>query len=279
MKLQIFDVEHGACALLTTDDGKHIMIDCGHNSDTGWNPGDYLRSIGVGHLDMLVITNYDEDHASGLPNLLKRVTVTQLVRNQSVTPDTLQTLKSEDGMGAGIERLAQMMRDYAELGPLLTFAGVETELFYHSYPTYDDENNLSVVLKLTINGVVFIFPGDLEKAGWKALLENDASFRQAVMACNVLVAAHHGRENGYYPELFTKYGCNPYWIVISDKGYQHETQETVQAYKQHAKGFEFRGEKRWVLTTRNDGHITFWFANGQWGVGDDAPAPRKYNLI
>lgn len=279
MKLTIFDVEHGACALLATDDGKRIMIDCGHNSDTGWNPGDYLRSIYVDVLDLLVITNYDEDHASGLPNLLKRVTVGQLMRNKSVSPDTLQTLKSEDGMGAGIERLAQMMRDYSAPGSAIVSPGLEYEVFHHAYPKYDDENNLSLVLKLVVNGIVFIFPGDLEKAGWKDLLETNQGFRDAVKGCHVLVAAHHGRENGLYPELFTKYGCNPYWIVISDKGYQHETQETVQAYKQHAKGAQFRGEMRYVLTTRNDGHITFWFADGKWGTGDSEPAPRKYNLV
>lgn len=35
MELKIFDVEHGACALLTCDNGSRLMIDCGHNGDTG----------------------------------------------------------------------------------------------------------------------------------------------------------------------------------------------------------------------------------------------------
>jgi hypothetical protein len=43
MELQIFDVEHGACALLTAHNGTRFMIDCGHNSTTGWKPGTYLR--------------------------------------------------------------------------------------------------------------------------------------------------------------------------------------------------------------------------------------------
>lgn len=42
MQLQIFDVEHGACALLTADNGTRLMIDCGHNATTGWRPGSYL---------------------------------------------------------------------------------------------------------------------------------------------------------------------------------------------------------------------------------------------
>jgi hypothetical protein len=35
MKLQIFDVEHGACSLLTADNNARVMIDCGHNATTG----------------------------------------------------------------------------------------------------------------------------------------------------------------------------------------------------------------------------------------------------
>lgn len=75
MNLQIFDVEHGACALLTCNNETRLMIDCGHNASTGWYPGSYLRSKGITYLDMLAITNYDEDHVSGLANLLENVKV------------------------------------------------------------------------------------------------------------------------------------------------------------------------------------------------------------
>lgn len=34
MELKVFDVEHGACALLSCDNGARLMIDCGHNSTT-----------------------------------------------------------------------------------------------------------------------------------------------------------------------------------------------------------------------------------------------------
>jgi beta-lactamase superfamily II metal-dependent hydrolase len=81
MKVQIFDVEHGACALVTADTGAHMLIDCGHNSTTGWRPSTYLPSIGVTHLDELVITNYDEDHVSDLPYLVRSVGIGILTRN------------------------------------------------------------------------------------------------------------------------------------------------------------------------------------------------------
>ncbi|MFZ5538554.1 MAG: hypothetical protein ACOY5V_02290 [Pseudomonadota bacterium] len=61
--LQIFDVEHGGCALLTCRNGMRMMIDCGHNATLGWYPGNHLGRPGVQHLEMLVVTNYDQDRS------------------------------------------------------------------------------------------------------------------------------------------------------------------------------------------------------------------------
>jgi len=123
MRLQIFDVEHGACALLACDNDARIMIDSGHNATTGWFPGSYLRRQGIDYLEMLAITNYDEDHVSGLPNLLANVNVGWLSRNKSVGPDAIEELKSETGMGNGIEALVDMARRYTGTGQPPVFEG------------------------------------------------------------------------------------------------------------------------------------------------------------
>ncbi len=269
MKLTIFDVEHGACALLVTDNGMRMLIDAGHNSSTGWRPGDYLRSQSVEQLEMLVVTNYDEDHVSGLPNLREQIKVLWLWRNGTVSPNDIRNLKSETGIGLGIESLIQMAETYTGTNspsqpPI--FPGVDAQVFCHAYPKFDDENNLSLVLFLRVNGTNFLFPGDLEKKGWLQLLATDARFREAVQSTNVLIASHHGRESGICEEAFDVYGCKPYWVVISDQGYQFDTQKTVPFYSSKARGGVFRGNTRQVLTTRNDGAITFSFWDGGWSA-------------
>ncbi len=70
MFLDIYDVEHGACALITTSNGRRVLIDSGHNGGTGWRPGTFLRNAGIAEIDRLCVTNYDEDHVSGLPTCL-----------------------------------------------------------------------------------------------------------------------------------------------------------------------------------------------------------------
>ena len=38
MKIEIFDVEHGQCAMIHCPNGKKLMIDAGHNGSTPWFP-------------------------------------------------------------------------------------------------------------------------------------------------------------------------------------------------------------------------------------------------
>jgi beta-lactamase superfamily II metal-dependent hydrolase len=263
MQLHIFDVEHGACALLICDNQARLMIDCGHNSSTGWRPGSYLRQQGISSLEMLAITNYDEDHVSGIANLRDNIDVRWLWRNSSVSAADIRNLKSEDGMGPGIERLVYEISHVFTGGnePEPVFSGLERQAFWNDPYTFDDENNLSMVVHLRCHDIGIMFPGDLERAGWLELLKRTA-FKQALRDTNVLIAPHHGREGGCCEELFDY--CSPFYVVISDRGYMYDTQRTIPFYRSFARGGPFRGETRRVLTTRRDGHIGLNFSPQCW---------------
>jgi beta-lactamase superfamily II metal-dependent hydrolase len=47
-----------------------------------------------------------------------------------------------------------------------------------------------------------MFCGDMEKAGFQNMLNTNASFRAAVSQVHVLMASHHGRQNGVCEEMF-----------------------------------------------------------------------------
>lgn len=273
--LQIFDVEHGGCALLTIPrlDGTHhrILIDCGHNASSKWYPGEHLKRLDIKHLELLVVTNYDEDHVSGLHNfLLQGITIGQILRNPTVTPSTIRKLKSKDGMGIGIETLIKVLTAIPDLevgeNHIPMPASVNLEWYWNPYPFFEDENNLSLILVLEVHGVRFMFCGDMEKLGFRNLLKTCQPFQQVVSTIHVLVAAHHGRANGICEEMFDTWACRPEAVVISDDYKQYDTQETVAYYGRKAKGFTgFRSELglRRVLTTRCDKELFFSFLNGR----------------
>ena len=265
MRLEVFDVEHGACALITTDEGKYVMIDCGHNSTTGWRPGDYLDTRQIRQIEALIVTNYDEDHVSGLPNLLDRVQVKFIRRNQSVSARAIRRLKSTDGMGSGIERLVDALEYEYTINGHADFGSLEVSTFRNQYPTdFEDENNLSLATFISAHGNTVLFPGDMETEGWRKLLKN-RSFRDQLSKVSVLFASHHGRASGICEEMFSNGLCQPYYVVISDKHKGFQTQETTDFYRAVSKGGPFRGERRYVLTTRRDGKISFNFRPDGWG--------------
>ncbi|WP_208933799.1 ComEC/Rec2 family competence protein [Paracidovorax avenae] len=266
--LQVFNVDHGACALLSlpTQQGvKRVLIDCGHAADckgTPWSPGDYLGSIGVNFVDLLICTNYDEDHASGAKSLIDNgVSVGCILGNPTVPAEVIEYLKSGDGMGDGIRIIANSLADRHLRGVLQVppvIPGLELRWFYNPWPHWNTENNLSLVSHLSIHGTNFLFPGDLETNGWRNMLKHP-HFAALMPNVQVLMAAHHGRASGKCEELFDIYGCFPQLIVISDCAKQYQSQETVPYYRHRAKGVSgVRGcDARYVMTTREDGTLFF----------------------
>jgi beta-lactamase superfamily II metal-dependent hydrolase len=271
--LQIFDVAHGQCALLTaplvSGGFGRLMIDCGQNTNVGWTPGKHLAGLGINQLDLLAVTNYDEDHVSGYPSFAKNsVGIGWMLRNKSVSPQLIANLKSEDGMGSAIAAYVQSLSNF---GPSTSgsaapqFVNVTRRVFWNNYPDFDDENNLSMVLALDIFGIRFLFPGDLECEGWQHLLATDAGFKAVVGNVDVLIAAHHGRDSGVCPDIFDNWNCKPKLVLISDDYQQYDTQETSAYYGSKCTGitdFRYVSGVRKVLSTRKDGEIRFSFSGG-----------------
>lgn len=274
--LIIFNVDHGACALLSLPAGSpgafwRVLLDCGHSTDyqgQPWQPGEWLKSRGIDTVDLLICTNYDEDHASGIPSLVEHgVNVNCILGNPTVPPEVIEHLKSEDGMGNGIRIITNSLtgrrqRSEAQNPPVIP--GLTLRWFWNPWPHWDTENNLSLVAHLNILGFNFLFPGDMEKDGFSNMLKHNL-FASLMSDIHVLVASHHGRENGKCEAMFDIHGCKPHLVVISDCAKKHQSQETVPYYYSKARGItNFRGQgPRYVLTTRNDDFILFEFENGK----------------
>lgn len=172
-------------------------------------------------------------------------------------------------MGPGIDALVTTLTNFGSpvpggaTGP--DFPGVQVEWFYNQYPYFKDENNLSLILHLNILGFTFLFPGDMESAGFNNMLQTNARFREVVSSLNVLIASHHGRESGICTDMFDVWHSQPSLVVISDDYKQYNTQNTVNYYNSKCSGvtnFRYAGDNRKVLTTRSDGEILFTFNNG-----------------
>ncbi|MCW9054884.1 MAG: hypothetical protein OQJ98_02825 [Candidatus Pacebacteria bacterium] len=271
MKVEIFNVDHGSCALVTTPNNKHLLMDCGSSGAsllTRWLPGNLLAGRSIYLLDELLISHADEDHVSGMESLYNaNITVGWIESNNSLTPQVIRSLKPETpgpGVNLFLQKLSAQNRACSQRGllsglppspPRLAINKISFRCTYTAYGECTGLNNLSLVTFLSSGGLCMIFPGDIEASGWRVLLRN-ADFRRHLAGVNVFVASHHGRRSGYFSEVFNH--CSPKLVVFSDSSISHDSQNTAALYRQHTSGITFSDNAhRHVLTTRNNGNIIF----------------------
>ena len=249
------------------------MIDAGHNTGKWWPSTHFVGQ----DIEKLIITNYDEDHASDVVNVEKYCRVKCKARNPSISSSALRQMKAATGgMGTGVQHLHDWLVSVESAPggfPANPDLGqVSINHYWVKHPHCTDANNLSLVSFVSYAGFTILFPGDLEAKGWEILLGLE-DFKRDVQRTTVLVASHHGRENGCCEELYNGQnaliGWKPYATIISDAGKEHATQETVSWYANRTHGCKVRsGGERKVFTTRSDGKITIDVeANGTWYIG------------
>jgi beta-lactamase superfamily II metal-dependent hydrolase len=258
MEIRIFDVEHGFCALVIADNNNLMLFDCGYNQTTGFRPSNYLFSKRCTGIEQLIISNFDEDHLDDLPRLANYFSIEILSRNPSINRNELYDLKLRTGgsIAPGMQALLGMMTNYNVSPTFLSlpnFAGIQLVHFWNRFPDFEDTNNLSLVSFLRYGDIHIVFPGDIEKKGWRQLLSIQ-EFRKHLSLVNIFIASHHGRESGYCEELFNY--CKPKIVIISDESIKYATQGTREKYRRHTSGFYVNGVNRHWLTTRSDGMIT-----------------------
>jgi len=262
MRIEIHDVGHGGCTVITGPSGHRLMLDCGLNNHQSWFPSVAYHGE---RIDTLMLMNLDEDHCEDLSYLWASCTLGAIVSNPSVSAPALRAMKAECGMRDGVSTAADILQLFGNglIGDWSHgLGGVQWHAFWNRYGSdFEDTNNLSLAVFVRFGGFTILFGGDLECAGWRGLLLN-RDFCALLPTVNVYVASHHGRENGCSEEMFGLF--RPQLTIFSDGRKQHGTQETNNWYASRTAGIPdyskprglFGQPLRKVMTTRSDGTIT-----------------------
>lgn len=267
----IYNVKLGQCIGVLPHDQRDyaMMVDCGHDGD--FQPvddfGKYLpKTAGKQSkpsLRSLVLTNYDHDHFSGLPYLYSSAKIKSVLFPKNLSMDEIRDLKSQstealDALEYIRTTYTGDVTDYAPPFTRKVFSLTKAELTKAKIPL--ETNHLSQMVFVKYGDTTFCIPGDLENCSWELMLAK-TDVKTWLRQTNILIAPHHGRENGYHQDIFDY--CQPDCVILSDKSIVHETQKDMAAlYASHVRGNGITytpatGEaiRRKTLTTRNDGHI------------------------
>ena len=267
----IYNVKLGQCIGVLPHEQRDyaMLLDCGHDGD--FHPiddfGKYLPQTTERpprpSLRSLVLTNYDHDHFSGLPNLHQSSKIKSTLLPKNLSMAEIRSLKSDST--AALDALEELRTTYTSSVENYTppferkvFSLTQGELRDAKIPI--ETNHLSQMVFVEYGQTTFCIPGDLEKPSW-ALMLSKPEVQSWLKKTNILLAPHHGRENGYHEDIF-KY-CEPDCVILSDRSIVHGTQKDMSAlYARHVRGNGINYKPatgntvlRKTLTTRNDGHI------------------------
>jgi beta-lactamase superfamily II metal-dependent hydrolase len=87
MQIEIFDVGHGHCTVITAPNGRRMMLDCGQRWDdrTFWTPSlHYFNQT----IDLLALLNLDEDHVRDFDSVMRNCTVPWMARRVFLSRST-----------------------------------------------------------------------------------------------------------------------------------------------------------------------------------------------
>jgi competence protein ComEC len=115
-------------------------------------------------------------------------------------------------------------------------------------PPFDDPNNNSIVVKLQVNSISFLFTGDAEETAERSILN-----ARLDVESTILKVGHHGSRTATSPDFLR--AVNPEVAVISvgkDNNYGHPHQETLD--KLAAEGVKvYRTDVNGTITISTDG--------------------------
>ncbi len=258
MKVITFDVEHGSSHVLRTPSDNIVMIDAGSKED--FSPALYLKNVWNINSVWFTLTHHDADHLTDINNIAEYLNVYALHQPKLEIENLheLYTGEFSTPLEVFLEYRKQFFVPIPPMSdPSYNWGGVQFATFSNDYFDFEHPNinDLSIVTFAHYMGWTFIFPGDLERPGWERLLEK-AEFKEWLQRVDIFVASHHGRESGFYREVFNY--CSPKLVIMSDKS-QSET-SCPDDYRPFAQGLSVvnsAGESvtRKILTTRSDGAI------------------------
>ena len=207
VRFTVLDVGQGQCLIMQSQ-GRVYVVDCGGDSDsrTADLAAEALLSQGYSHIDGLILTHTDRDHAGGAENFLSRIPADFLIlprQTENVTiPKQTQVV------------IAQQDLQITDSNTIITiFAPV-----FHG-----EDNEMSLCVLFDTEKCDILVTGDRNAFGERSLLRH-----ADIPNVDVLIAGHHGSKYSNCQELLE--AIRPQIVCISvgaDNPYGHPAQEAL----------------------------------------------------
>lgn len=214
MKVHFIDVDQGDSTFIELPNGEAMLIDAGE-TDQADKVVTYIYTQGYDTIDYVVATHAHSDHIGGLPDVLDSFNIENFYMTSAVATTSIyeDMLNAVDESGAAIHDVMAGDVIYNEANLLI-------EVVAPKEIDYDEQNNNSVIIKLTYGDDKFLFTGDAEKSEEDGIWTN--------IKCDVLKVGHHGSDSSSSSNFLKK--VEPSYAVIScglHNSYGHPTNDVM----------------------------------------------------
>ena len=257
--ITMLDVGQGDGLVIRGPEGKTYFMD-GGSSDVKkvgeYRIEPYLLSQGIGSLDYVFVSHGDQDHISGIREMVQRqktgVTIKRLVLpTQTVWDDALKEL-AELAAEEGIPVFTM------EKGQCLTEGKLSLTCIQPGKGEMEETgNSASLVLALRYGDFDMLFTGDVDGEGEKRLVDHlQGEYSECVW--DVLKTAHHGSGNSTTEE-FLKTAAPQYAFISAgeNNSYGHPHKETLERLKDAG---------AIIYSTQEEGAVTIVVSEGEFTI-------------
>lgn len=179
LSVTFFNCGKADSALLTAG-GLNILIDTG-TQKAGKYVLSRLKEMGVSRLDAMIITHPHKDHIGGADLILEKIPADRVYIGP-LALDSKQTRQFDEAL-----RACALTPRTLQADDTFSFGDMRFEVLGPRRTSYEDENDLSLVLMLTYGETRFLFPADAEKPLLSELLLSGKP-----LGAQVLKVPHHG---------------------------------------------------------------------------------------
>ncbi len=211
LRVAMLDVGQGLSVLVQTAEHR-LLYDTGAGYKYGFNRGEStvvpaLRALGIGRLDMLVLSHADNDHSGGFEAVRKAISISQVREPVAGSFGATQACRA---------------------GQRWQWDGVDFEMLWPLMPLAEKDNDQSCVLLISTGRQRLLLTGDISAAVEAELLQHYPN----LTGVNILLVPHHGSKTSSSTDFL--HALRPQLGLVSSgfqNRFKHPNSAVVERYR------------------------------------------------